>query len=143
MARDRSKHTVSKVTGLGRVTMDTVDKVVGNLFTTDNTLCTDGWKPYKKYAHDRGMECFGFAAVRVYKGIYHIQNVNNYHMRLKKWMDRFNGVASKYLDNYLAWFKFIDSKAFEDTTGILVESCLHNTCETNDSLRMAEFKTVA
>jgi len=36
-------------------------------------------------------------------------------MRLKKRMDRFNDVASKYLDNYLAWFKFIDNKAFEDT----------------------------
>lgn len=28
-------------------------------------------------------------------GVYHIQNVNSYHSRLKKWMDRFNGVATK------------------------------------------------
>jgi transposase-like protein len=140
VARDRVKHTFSKVSGLGRIKMDTVDKFVGNLLSSDNTLCTDGWKPYKKYAHERGMECFGFAAVRVYKGIYHIQNVNNYHMRLKKWMDRFNGVASKYLNNYLAWFKFIDSKAFENTTGILVESCLHNSHETNESLRIRSFE---
>ena len=30
-------------------------------------------------------------------GIYHIQNVNNYGSRLKGWMRRFNGVATKYL----------------------------------------------
>ena len=35
------------------------------------------------------------------KGIYHIQNVNNYDSRLKSWMRRFNGVATKYLDSYL------------------------------------------
>ncbi|AOM81716.1 hypothetical protein BBEV_0322 [Salisediminibacterium beveridgei] len=26
-----------------------------------------------------------------------IQNVNNYHRRLKGWIQRFNGVATKYL----------------------------------------------
>ncbi len=35
------------------------------------------------------------------KGLYHIQNVNNYHSRLKGWIDRFNGVASKYFDHYI------------------------------------------
>ena len=47
--------------------------------------------------------------IRVIKGIYHIQNVNSYHGRLKIWMNRFKGVATKYLSNYLHWFEFIDS----------------------------------
>ncbi len=29
--------------------------------------------------------------------VYHIQNVNAYDSRLKGWMHRFNGVATKYL----------------------------------------------
>ena len=41
-------------------------------------------------------------------GIYHIQNVNNYGSRLKTWMRRFNGVATKYLDSYLGWRRMID-----------------------------------
>lgn len=28
------------------------------------------------------------------KGVYHIQNVNSYHSRLNKWMDRFSGVTT-------------------------------------------------
>lgn len=40
------------------------------------------------------------------KGLYHIQNVNNYHSRLKGWIQRFNGVATKYFDHYLSWFQF-------------------------------------
>ena len=32
----------------------------------------------------------------------HINNVNAYHGRLKQWLNRFNGVATKNLPNYLA-----------------------------------------
>ena len=32
----------------------------------------------------------------------HIDNVNAYHSRLKQWLARFNGVATKNLPNYLA-----------------------------------------
>ncbi len=46
--------------------------------------------------------------VYIRKGIYHVQHVNAYHKRLKKWMERFQGVATKYLDNYLFWFRFLD-----------------------------------
>jgi|SRR5690606_14051896 len=35
--------------------------------------------------------------------------VNNYHRSLKGWMQRFNGVATKYLNNYLAWFHMLES----------------------------------
>lgn len=28
----------------------------------------------------------------------------------------FYGVATKYLQNYLAWFQFLDSKEYENTT---------------------------
>ena len=41
-------------------------------------------------------------------GSYHIQNVNAYISRLKRWMRRFNGVATRHLDNYLGWWRMID-----------------------------------
>lgn len=143
VARDRNKNTVSKVSCLGRIQTEKVDRLVGSLLSPSNVLCTDAWRAYKTYAVSKGVEHYGLKDRHVLKGIYHIQNVNSYHARLKKWMDRFNGVASKYLDNYLAWFKFLDSKGFEDNKAILgemiVESCLHSTRETNDSLRSRKF----
>jgi len=39
----------------------------------------------------------------VIKGIFHIQNVNAYHSRFKGWMERFHGVATRYLRNDLGW----------------------------------------
>lgn len=60
--------------------------------------------------------------------IYFLQSrTNSYHSRLKEWMDRINGVATKYLQNYLAWFRYLDSK-YENTASnkknILVKLCL-------------------
>jgi hypothetical protein len=45
---------------------------------------------------------------RIIKGAFHIQNVNVYHHRFKSWLDRFHGVATKYLPNYLGWCRVMD-----------------------------------
>ena len=47
--------------------------------------------------------------IRVLAGVYHIQNANAYHSRLKEWMRRFHGVATKYLDHYLGWRRMIET----------------------------------
>jgi hypothetical protein len=41
----------------------------------------------------------------------HINNVNAYHGRLKQWLARFNGVATKNLPNYLGWRRAIEAWA--------------------------------
>jgi hypothetical protein len=40
--------------------------------------------------------------------IYHVQNVNNMDMRLRKFMESFNGIATKYSKNYLSWFLVLE-----------------------------------
>jgi hypothetical protein len=44
----------------------------------------------------------------VVAGVYHVQNVNTDDSRLKVWIRRFHGVATRYLDSYLGWFRAID-----------------------------------
>jgi hypothetical protein len=46
--------------------------------------------------------------IRVIDGAFHIQNVNAYDSRLKQWMGRFHGVATKYLENYLGWRRMLE-----------------------------------
>lgn len=42
----------------------------------------------------------------VKRGFFHIQHVNSLHSRLKKWLNgTFRGVATKYMQDYLNWFK--------------------------------------
>lgn len=42
------------------------------------------------------------------KGIYNIQHINSYHSLLKRFLRRFNGVSTKYLNNYLVWHNFVN-----------------------------------
>ena len=74
-------------------------------------LCTDKHPSLGKYAkmnEFKHIELNLSKNIRVIKNIYHIQNVNSYHSRLKEWLRRFKGVATRYLDNYLCWFDFVD-----------------------------------
>jgi len=74
-------------------------------------LCTDGSVTLARAAHALGVE---HQAINVSRGIrvrgpWHVQNVNAYVVsRLRGWMRRFKGVATKYLDSYLGWFRMLD-----------------------------------
>lgn len=56
------------------------------------------------------------------KGIYHINNVNGHHSRFKKFMIKFHGVAIKYLNKYVSWYKFVNQK--DDTAFLFNELIL-------------------
>lgn len=107
-------------------------------------LVTDAWRAYKTYAKEKGLEHYQIKSddgKYVIKGLYHIQNVNSFHSRIKKLLDRFKGVATKYLDNYLAWLLFIDSRSYESTKQyikeLLLTSFVFEMTETYDSLRQS------
>jgi hypothetical protein len=88
VVRDRTKATVAKVTCMGRVVKSKVDKVIGSKLHSDNVLVTDAWRAYKTYAKEKGLEHYRIKSndgTHVIKGIYHIQNVNGVHSRLKQW----------------------------------------------------------
>lgn len=61
-------------------------------------------------------------------------------------MQRFNGVATKYLDQYLSWFQFLDIvKHRKDNTMIrkmIVDSCLYSTNATYDSIRLSKLSNL-
>ena len=43
------------------------------------------------------------------KGAFHIQNVNNMHTRLRKFLQPYNGVSTKYLTHYINLFVWLDN----------------------------------
>lgn len=46
----------------------------------------------------------------------HLQKVNNTHSQLRTFLQPFNGVSSKYLQNYLNWFAYTDQIKKSKTT---------------------------
>ena len=75
-------------------------------------LCSDGYKPYIALSEKNDLihKLLDVAGgIKVIDKVIHIQNVNAYHSRLKAWVKRFHGVATKYLEHYLGWFRFMDT----------------------------------
>ena len=109
--RDRSGATFDAI--LPRDDHQAIETVLKPLLAPDAVLCTDGGGkgPFALAAREMGR---AHRAVNLSKGIwvlagvYHIQNVNGYHSRLKGWMFRFHGVATKYLSHYLGWRRMIE-----------------------------------
>jgi transposase-like protein len=56
----------------------------------------------------------------------HLNNVNAYHGRLKQWLDRFNGVATKNLPNYLGWRRALEAWGDQITPQNWIKSAIGN-----------------
>lgn len=116
----RSKDWIPVLVGRARGQAFTADRVLGRLTGVEVTdalkeavtpgetiLCTDGHSAFLHLQRTLGVQTKSFVASYhgpVLDKVYHVQSANNYHERLKSWIQRkLRGVATKYLPNYLAW----------------------------------------
>ena len=110
VARDREGATFDAV--LPQVDSASVRAALAGLVTPGNHLIGDGGKAIAAFARRAGIPFH--AAPSPGKPIpetphLHINNVNAYHSRLKQWLSRFNGVATKNLPNYLGWRRALEA----------------------------------
>lgn len=111
VARDRSKQTVDFVTGNGAITQAILTTNLKPILDADTLLVSDSNPTYNAFCHAENIshEAVNLSqGQRIIKGAYHVQNVNAYHSRLKSWLLRFHGVATKYLPNYSGWCRMMD-----------------------------------
>jgi transposase-like protein len=116
VARDRSGQTVDFIAGRGALTAEALHAGLLPKLQADVMLVSDANAAYRRFAGEAGI---AHEWVNLRKGVrsrrqtdtgeaIHVQNVNSYHSRFKKWLRHFNGVATRYLDNYLGWQWAID-----------------------------------
>lgn len=85
----------------------------GKLSKKDTLMCMDGDKALIAFAKAEGIEYELIIASKgehVHESVLHIQNVNAYASRFEQWLDRFNGVATKYLPSYLGWRRWLEEE---------------------------------
>ena len=95
----------------GRISKNDLDETLGLKIQDGSILCTDAHRSYTAFAKDKEIEHHKLIAnkgQRVVNKVYHVQNVNNTANRLRAWMSPFNGVATKYLQNYMNWFMIME-----------------------------------
>jgi transposase-like protein len=93
-----------------RLSKEDIAKVLDGKLAGNVTLITDKHPSYKAFA--KSNPTIKHKALlakdhvdRVDKTI-HLQKVNHTHSQLRKFLQPFNGVSSKYLQNYLNWFAY-------------------------------------
>ena len=104
VARDRQGNIIDAV--LPDQSTKSIKLAVAGKLNRENILCIDGGNALWGFVCQEKIPCkiIGVGKhVHEADPIFHIQNVNAYHSRLKGWMTKFHGVATKYLPNYLNW----------------------------------------
>lgn len=104
---DRKGNKHLQVATRGRISKEDVNTVLKDKIEPKTVLCTDGHRSFEAFAKENNLEHQTIkvsAKEYVKKGIYHVQHVNQTAQDLKKWLGKFNGVSTKYLQNYLNWY---------------------------------------
>lgn len=106
--------------GLSEFSKETVvKKVLQPVIAEDLLLCSDGLSVYNAFASEAGVVDKAVnvsAGIPVVEKVLHIQNVNAYRSRFNTWTRRLNGVAIRYLPNYLGWYHWLDGNVNVLTT---------------------------
>lgn len=128
---------------MGRISKEDIMESIGSA-PSQSILCTDGHASYKGFAIDNNMEHIVLRAdlkQYVKQGVFHIQNINSVHNRLKKWISgTFWGVSTKYLQNYLGWFR-LNEKLKNSVT--MLKDFIYETLQDTDARKRYNYIDVS
>jgi len=122
-----------KVYGLRGPSKKQLEKVTNGRISTQATVCCDSHASMMAFLKSANINSIYLNSSKneMCKGIYHIQHINAAHKYLRDWInEKFNGVATKYLQKYLNWFHF-KRQSDNNNSQILLQTILKNTF-TND-----------
>lgn len=110
-AIDREGNKIGKTVKSKRITGAQLKKTIGKKLPKECTLITDEHPSYKKLVKiQKGIKLKQInSKVRVDKKdrSINIQRVNQHHSEFRRFLRRFNGVSSKYLENYVQWCNYM------------------------------------
>lgn len=119
-ALDRTGNELYEAACLGRITARHVTATLGPYIAHDAVLVTDKATAYPGFAATMKL---GYHFVvqdrRSVDGLLHLQKTNSVHSNIKRFMRPFNGVATKYLDHYMAFFQYTGTDTKPVLTGPL------------------------
>lgn len=100
--------SISKISNLGRISTNNLQNVFNGHVAANSIICSDENSSYIKFSNNMNCNILQFnAKYHSGNGLFNIQHINNYHSRLKRFLAHFNGVSTKYLNNYLLWNNFV------------------------------------
>ena len=128
VATDRKGNPTMQIAKIGRIDTSSIENTIGGLIGEDNILCSDSHPSIIAWAKEKQLEHHTFIASKHVKDkCYHVQHVNSMDSFYERWIRRFNGVATKYLNQYLNWFLFLQKVKKSSTQTVdLVRNVISN-----------------
>jgi len=109
-AIDENNNTYFKAVETKRITANDLKKTIGKKLDKDVTLVTDKHPSYIPFVKSK--PSITHKTVKANEHVnkedkkINLQKINNQHKQLHQFLAKFNGVSSKYLQNYLNWFAY-------------------------------------
>ena len=129
---DRSGKKMAKAVGRGTMKMKELTEALTGKVDKSAILCTDSYRGYKALAESEGFKHIAVSALgkpTQKNKAFHIQTVNSVHNTLRQFLDRYRGVSSKYLQNYLYWFIASNDKKIKEVEKLKLWLWLSMTTE--------------
>ncbi len=127
-ALGRNNNIIIEPVCTGRISHKDLERLFEGRIQESPILCTDSHKSYIQFAKDFSLDHKQIKRGRHKEGSYHINHLNSLHSLFKGWIRHFKGVSTKFLINYLYWFKWLqkfhDEKDIIRGKNILVHSAV-------------------
>ena len=139
-AIDRKGNILMGAVCNGRITTNQIVNFFDDKICEDATFCVDSHKSYMGIKDKLNIELKQVPRGKsMIDSVYHLQHINALHSSFKRWLMTFNGVSTKYINNYLAWFKFLQlskkNKKNDRIKDMLVNVATKDTYVTRATIR--------
>ena len=101
--------SIAKIAKQGAINGEILSEFFKGRIEENSVIVADTNCIYTKFTEANNLALVGIKHGKGSKGTYSMGHINNYHSQMKKYINgRFNGVSTKYLNNYLIWHNFIN-----------------------------------
>lgn len=108
-AVERGVQSFAEVVCRGSINSKLMKGYISKHFMGKMITLSDGLRVYRKYFKTAPQKHIAVNSKYRKSGTYHINNINSFHARLKAFLASYHGVSSKYLNNYVSLFVWLEN----------------------------------
>ena len=112
----------------GPIEMEILEEELGKKLNQVNKLCIEDEEILKKFAGKKKISYFVKQQGKKVRGrnkYYNIENIENRYIKMNRFLERFHGVSSSYLQNYLNWYMMMDWIMYKiDSSSEMIEKSM-------------------
>ena len=136
---DRNGHEIFKAVGSGKPTSEIITNTFQDRIQEKSVIYSDGISCYDRLSNQTGCKIVHLEGHESYNSVEHLNTVNSIHRMIQETFSFYRGIATKYMNRYMALFVFIRRYMQMDDnekTELLIKSLKTFHCKiTRKSLR--------